>query len=227
MVVNEATSSIQAKGTKTVIAAAIAAVAGSAMAASAYVEAPTKPGDDVAIFDAASSDDKLKAENSFVLTAKDTDTTTPLLSPKDNYTLTADKKIWVTGVGAKAHASGIWMDTADKTATNESTIYVTTGKDGKYYANRAMGVNKGKTLVLNSAVLRMTVQTRPRPQLRITAKFMLANLLRKTAISPRYRSKEETKPPLIKTHSLLGRSSRTKLPARSMLLTPQLLSMTI
>ena len=41
MVVNEATSSIQAKGTKTVIAAAIAAVAGSAMAASAYVEAPT------------------------------------------------------------------------------------------------------------------------------------------------------------------------------------------
>ena len=37
MVVNEATSSIQAKGTKTVIAAAIAAVAGSAMAASAYV----------------------------------------------------------------------------------------------------------------------------------------------------------------------------------------------
>ena len=144
MVVNEATSSIQAKGTKTVIAAAIAAVAGSAMAASAYVEAPTKPGDDVAIFDAASSDDKLKAENSFVLTAKDTDTTTPLLSPKDNYTLTADKKIWVTGVGAKAHASGIWMDTADKTATNESTIYVTTGKDGKYYANRAMGVNKGK-----------------------------------------------------------------------------------
>ncbi|WP_165650187.1 ESPR-type extended signal peptide-containing protein, partial [Sutterella wadsworthensis] len=152
MVVNEATSSIQAKGTKTVIAAAIAAVAGSAMAASAYVEAPTKAGDDVAIFDATSSVDKLKAENSFVLTATENDTTVPLLSPTDNYTLTADKKIWVTGVGAKAHASGIWMDTADKTATNESTIYVTTGKDGKYYANRAMGVNKGK-IVNNGTIV--------------------------------------------------------------------------
>ena len=56
MVVNEATSSIQAKGTKTVIAAAIAAVAGSAMAASAYVEAPTKAGDDVAIFNSTAFD---------------------------------------------------------------------------------------------------------------------------------------------------------------------------
>ena len=152
MVVNEATSSIQAKGTKTVIAAAIAAVAGSAMAASAYVEAPTTAGENVAIFDATSSADKLKAENSFVLTATDNDATVPLLSPTDNYTLTADKKIWVTGVGAKAHASGIWLDTAGKTATNESTIYVTTGKDGKYYANRAMGVNKGK-IVNNGTIV--------------------------------------------------------------------------
>ena len=84
MVVNEATSSIQAKGTKTVIAAAIAAVAGSAMAASAYVEAPTTAGEDVAIYNTTKTADDLKAQTSFVLK---TDNQTPLLSLTDDFTL--------------------------------------------------------------------------------------------------------------------------------------------
>lgn len=103
MVVNEATSSIQAKGTKTVIAAAIAAVAGSAMAASAYVEAPTKDGDDVAIYNTTKTTDDLKSQTSFVLK---TDTKTPLLSLTDDFKL-ENTTLWVTGDSASARASGM------------------------------------------------------------------------------------------------------------------------
>ena len=110
MVVNEATSSIQAKGTKTVIAAAIAAVAGSAMAASAYVEAPTKAGDDVALFTATfGTTDKLLAQNSYV-TEKAGAAGGDFLAVTDGeYKLTADHTLWVTGVGANAQAAGIWV----------------------------------------------------------------------------------------------------------------------
>ena len=106
MVVNEATSSIQAKGTKTVIAAAIAAVAGSAMAASAYVEAPTTAGEDVAIYNTTKTADDLKAQTSFVLK---TDNQTPLLSLTDDFTLENTTTLWVTGDSASARASGMWL----------------------------------------------------------------------------------------------------------------------
>ena len=107
MVVNEATSSIQAKGTKTVIAAAIAAVAGSAMAASAYVEAPTTAGEDVAIYNTTKTADDLKAQTSFVLK---TDNQTPLLSLTDDFTLENTTTLWVTGDSASARASGMWLN---------------------------------------------------------------------------------------------------------------------
>ena len=160
MVVNEATSSIQAKGTKTVIAAAIAAVAGSAMAASAYVEAPTKAGDDVAIFNSTAFDkdsDKLLAQNSFVTDKKGGDNGAAFLvitSDKypNGYTLTADHTLWVTGKGAEGQATGIWLKAPDQKATNESTIYVTTGQDGKPWQNRAMGVDQG-TLVNKGTIV--------------------------------------------------------------------------
>ena len=119
MVVNEATSSIQAKGTKTVIAAAIAAVAGSAMAASAYVEAPTTAGEDVAIYNTTKTADDLKAQTSFVLK---TDNQTPLLSLTDDFTLENTTTLWVTGDSASARASGMWLNNKDATATNASTI---------------------------------------------------------------------------------------------------------
>ena len=148
MVVNEATSSIQAKGTKTVIAAAIAAVAGSAMAASAYVEAPTKDGDDVAIYNTTKTTDDLKSQTSFVLK---TDTKTPLLSLTDDFKL-ENTTLWVTGDSASARASGMWLNNKDATATNASTIYVTSSEKGKSWQNRAMGVDKG-TLVNNGTIV--------------------------------------------------------------------------
>ena len=129
MVVNEATSSIQAKGTKTVIAAAIAAVAGSAIAASAYVEAPTKAGDDVAIYNTTKTADDLKSQTSFVLK---TDTKTPLLSLTDDFKL-ENTTLWVTGDSASARASGMWLNNKDATATNASTIYVTSSENGKSF----------------------------------------------------------------------------------------------
>ena len=155
MVVNEATSSIQAKGTKTVIAAAIAAVAGTAMAASAYVEAPTEPGDNVALFTATfgtNTTDKLLAQNSYVTDKSGAAGGDFLAVTAGENKLTAGHTLWVTGVGANAQASGIWVRDNGTKATNESTIYVTTGKDGKYYANRAMGASTGE-IVNNGTIV--------------------------------------------------------------------------
>ena len=155
MVVNEATSSIQAKGTKTVIAAAIAAVAGMAMAASAYVEAPTEPGDNVALFTATfgtNTTDKLLAQNSYVTDKSGAAGGDFLAVTAGENKLTAGHTLWVTGVGANAQASGIWVRDNGTKATNESTIYVTTGKDGKYYANRAMGASTGE-IVNNGTIV--------------------------------------------------------------------------
>ena len=149
MVVNEATSSIQAKGTKTVIAAAIAAVAGSAMAASAYVDAPTKAGDDVAIYNTTKTANDLKSQTSFVL---NTDAKTPLLSLADDFTLENTTTLWVTGDSASARASGMWLNNKDATATNASTIYVTSSEKGYSWQNRAMGVDKG-TLVNKGTIV--------------------------------------------------------------------------
>ena len=149
MVVNEATSSIQAKGTKTVIAAAIAAVAGSAMAASAYVEAPTTAGEDVAIYNTTKTADDLKAQTSFVLK---TDNQTPLLSLTDDFTLENTTTLWVTGDSASARASGMWLNNKDATATNASTIYVTSSEKGKSWQNRAMGVDKGTLVNIGTIV---------------------------------------------------------------------------
>ena len=155
MVVNEATSSIQAKGTKTVIAAAIAAVAGTAMAASAYVEAPTEAGDNVALFTATfgtNTTDKLLAQNSYVTDKSGAAGDAFLAIKDDEYKLTADHTLWVTGTGANGQATGIWLKDKGTKATNESTIYVTTGKDGKPWQNRAMGASTGE-IVNNGTIV--------------------------------------------------------------------------
>ena len=77
MVVNEATSSIQAKGTKTVIAVAAAMVAGGACAAQ-WVDSPVKEN---SIVTATTTWDKVAENNSFVLTATGvTKTAAPFLT---------------------------------------------------------------------------------------------------------------------------------------------------
>ena len=136
MVVNKVTSSVQGKGTKTVVAAAVATmlagVAGSTMAAE-WVEAPK---------DAATSapaDWKLD-KNAYHFSTKNTEAPGAFLgaSEKDK-TFTFDKSLWVNGVEQDTRATGLWAANGS-TIKNTGKIYVT-GKTS--WQNHAMGAADG------------------------------------------------------------------------------------
>ena len=148
MVVNEVTSSVQAKGTKTVVAAAvatmIAGVAGTAMAAEWEVapeglEAAT----DTVITDANWA--AIKDQNAFELTFSDKEAKKSWANVAKDQTF--DKTLWVSGAGAKAHASGFGVSGEKVKFTNKGTIYVTSGKDGVNYQNDAIWAGNGATAI--------------------------------------------------------------------------------
>lgn len=141
MVVNEVTSCVQAKGTKTVIAAAVAAmVAGGAVAAE---------GDWVDVSEGVESVtdatwDTLKEENSFVHAPEGTEKV-PGTFLSTSETKTFDKKLWVSGDTAAAQATGLAVSGAQGDLTNKGTIYVTSGKNGVSYQNKGIWAGDGAT----------------------------------------------------------------------------------
>ena len=151
MVVNEVTSSVQAKGTKTVVAAAVATmlagVAGTTMAAE-WVEAPK----DAAT--AAPSDWKFdKNAYLFSETNDGKDPTAFLGASEKGKTFTFDKKLWVKAGSDATRATGLWA--ADgATIENTGTIYVTGGSSWKNHAmgaaNGAKAINAGTIVAKNA-----------------------------------------------------------------------------
>lgn len=141
MVVNEVTSSVQAKGTKTVIAAAVAAlVAGGAVAAEGdWVDVPEGV---ESVTDATW--DTLKEENSFVHAPEGTEKV-PGTFLSTSETKTFDKKLWVSGDTAAAQATGLAVSGAQGDLTNKGTIYVTSGKNGVSYQNKGIWAGDGAT----------------------------------------------------------------------------------
>ena len=148
MVVNEVTSSVQAKGTKTVVAAAVATmlagVAGTTMAAEWEV-APEglEAAPDTVITDANWA--AIKDQNAFELTSSDNEAKKSWASVAKDQTF--DKTLWVSGAGAKAHASGFGVSGEKVKFTNKGTIYVTSGKDGVNYQNDAIWAGNGATAI--------------------------------------------------------------------------------
>ncbi len=147
MVVNEVTSSVQGKGTKTVVAAAVATmlagVAGSTMAAE-WQDAPETLTPDTNTVQWTDIED----QNSFVHTPTgDGEKTVPLswMSVTDNKTF--DKTLWVTGVGSKAQSSGFGVSGEGVTFTNKGTIYATSGENGVNFQNDAIWAGNGATAI--------------------------------------------------------------------------------
>ncbi|MDY3115273.1 MAG: ESPR domain-containing protein, partial [Sutterella sp.] len=132
MVVNEVTSTIQTKGTKTVLAAAVVtALMGSQAALAtlpAWQSAPTSQG-----------------ETQFVYTISDASTGS--YSTGD---LASGKTLWVEGERDNSRATGLWSPSNG--VTNSGTIYVSGAKSWKNHAMGGLGavVNQG-TLYAKSA----------------------------------------------------------------------------
>lgn len=144
MVVNEVTSSVQAKGTKTVIAAAVAALAAGGVAAAEWVGAP----EDLVSVSATQKWEDVKDQNSFVHEGEG-----PAFFLHAEETKTFDKTLWVSGEGEKSQATGLYVTGEDVKLTNEGTIYVSSGEKGKSWQNRAMMAGKGGEAVNNGLIV--------------------------------------------------------------------------
>lgn len=144
MVVNEVTSSVQAKGTKTVIAAAVAALAAGGVAAAEWVDAPK----DLKSVSVTQEWEKVKDQNSFVHEGEG-----PAYFLHAEETKTFDKTLWVSGEGEKSKATGLYVTGEDVKLTNEGTIYVSSGEKGKSWQNRAMMAGKGGEALNNGLIV--------------------------------------------------------------------------
>ena len=169
MVVNEVTSSVQAKGTKTVIATAVALVAGAAVAAP---EISTTPDVDTTVSEWV----EVPAEG-VITTDKKIDWADVKADGQYHYknnagqsaftTLTKEKgefvgKLWVSASGKDADATGLEVKGEGVELTNKGEIYVTTDKDGVEWKNEAIlaednakAVNAGKIVVKNAYGMRV------------------------------------------------------------------------
>lgn len=150
MVVNEVTSCVQAKGTKTVIAAAVAALAagGVAAAESEWVDAPK----DLVSVEADQVWEDVKDQNRFdwaPVAEKETPGTFLSTSEKKTF----DKTLWVSGNNKYAQATGLAVTGAGGKLTNAGTIYVTSGQDGVSYQNKGILANNGATAVNEGVIV--------------------------------------------------------------------------
>ncbi len=146
MVVNEVTSCVQAKGTKTVIAAAVAALAAGGVAAAEWVDAP----EDLKSVSVTQEWENVKDQNSFVW-APDSKKAGSFLSTSDEKTF--DKTLWVSGNNTNAQATGLAVTGADGKLTNAGTIYVTSGKEGVSYQNKGIWAGNGATAVNEGVIV--------------------------------------------------------------------------
>ena len=148
MVVNEVTSCVQAKGTKTVIAAAVAALAASGAMATEWVKAP----EELKTVQEEQKWEVLKEGSSFafVLDDKAEKKQGAFLAARTEG-LTFDKDLWVSVNTSDAQATGI--SAVKVTATNTGRIFVTSGKDGVSYQNHGMMAENGGTAVNDGLIV--------------------------------------------------------------------------
>jgi hypothetical protein len=160
MVVNEVTSSVQGKGTKTVIATAVTALmAGSALAASVIPEVPS----DVTVTTANTAWDKVQADGQYHF--KNEGAQGAFTTVTEGKNAEFGGKLWVSAIGANSDATGLNVNGKDVVVTNKGEIYVTTGKDGVEWKNEAIladnsakVVNAGRIVVKNAYGMRVGTQ---------------------------------------------------------------------
>lgn len=148
MVVNEVTSCVQAKGTKTVIVAAVAALAAGGVAAAEWVDAPK----DLESVSVTQEWEDVEDQNSFVW-APDAEEVTPGTFLSTSEKKTFDKTLWVSGNNKYAQATGLAVSESNGELTNAGTIYVTSGKDGVSWQNKGIWAGNGATAVNEGVIV--------------------------------------------------------------------------
>ncbi len=135
---------------RTIIASAVAAIAGGAFAATAPA-ADNSPWESAPEGLAAQTGtiewSAVKDENLFKLASG----TYALLSVQDEKTFTG--KLWVVGSGKDTQASGIWASGGEAKAVNAGSIYVTAEGDGKSWSQHALSAANGAEAVNEGTIV--------------------------------------------------------------------------
>lgn len=169
MVVNEVTSSVQAKGTKTVIAAAVTLMAGVAVAAPVVSttpeveptvsQIPEVPAEGVTTTDQKIDWADVKTDGQYhYKNAGGQSAFTTLVKDKGDFS----GQLWVSASGKNADATGLEVTGEGVELTNMGEIYVSTDAEGKSWKNEAMlaengakAVNANKIVVKNAYGMRV------------------------------------------------------------------------
>lgn len=167
MVVNEATASVQHKGAKTVIAAAVASLlAGTALAAE-WKDAPAAGQDTLSITEKHAPGDKDQSLQSLDQAKKNNVYTLSFDSKAEgsaddgffsaregSHVFQKGQSLWVTGSSSETsklpNSYGFYANGA--TVTNEGAVYVTSRENAKSWSQKGMMADKGGT-VLNQGVI--------------------------------------------------------------------------
>lgn len=166
MVVNEATASVQHKGAKTVIAAAVASLlAGTALAAE-WKDAPAADKGTLSIKEthalgekdlSLKSLDQAKKNNIYILEF-DSNAQKPAYdgffsASKGSHVFQKDQSLWVVGSSQKGmlpQSHGLYASAA--TVANEGAVYVTSTGQAKSWSQKGMMADRGG-MVLNQGVI--------------------------------------------------------------------------
>ncbi len=151
-VVNEATSSVQAKGAKTVVAAAAMLAMGSAMAESHWVV----PGEDVpSVTNDTQTSLEALTEDSYSYTRTDSSAPSGFLSissgsETDNV---FDKTVWASGSAENVRAHALSVAGVNAGLTNTGTIYITSEKGAASFSQKGMMSNAGAVVVNKGTIV--------------------------------------------------------------------------
>lgn len=169
MVVNEATASVQHKGAKTVIAAAVASLlAGTALAAE-WKDAPAAGQDTLIITEkhaqkedelSLKSLDQAKKNNVYTLSfdskAQDPANDGFFSASKGSHVFQKGQSLWVIGSSTDKsklpNSHGLYAHGKGATVTNEGAVYVTSKEEAKSWSQKGMMADQGG-MVLNQGVI--------------------------------------------------------------------------
>lgn len=145
MVVNEVTSSVQAKGTKTVIAAAVAAmVAGGAVAS----EIPEVPEGATEVTAEVTDWEAIQDQSNFVTQATGV---SKFFTVRDNKVFVKD--LWVTSNSKDTKAKGFAVAGTDVDFTNKGHIYLTSTVKETAWQNHAIFADEGAKATNDSVIV--------------------------------------------------------------------------
>lgn len=155
MVANEATCSVQKKGTKLLVATAVAsALSCSAMAADSWPAVPDEGTEGVVFVDNQKvSEEDYTNGTRFVYTNDGTNSPSGFFDVNAGANNTFTKEVWATASGADTQAHALYARGEGVKLTNTGSVYIQADKTAKSWKQKGMLAQDGATAINNGVIV--------------------------------------------------------------------------